>query len=525
MGTRAARPDPIRLEVFHHLTAALCEEAGALLQRSAISPNIRERRDFSVALFDRQGRLTAQAAHIPVHLGSAADSVAAVRATLDLGPGDVVVLNDPYAGGTHLPDVTMVRPVCLGRAARPDWYLVNRAHHADIGGATPGSMGIAGDLLAEGLVIPPVRLRAGGHLQRDVLRLLGANVRGADERLVDLQAQEAALERLEHRLRELCRDWGAAEVARHAGHLMDYSERVGRAALTGLRAGTYRASDVMEDDGLGNGPLTVRLAVSVGGGKVRFDWTRTDPQARGGINANRSVVLAACAYALRCLCPARLPTNDGLFRLLTLATRPGTLVDPRWPAPVAGGNVETSQRLVDVAFAALGRAVPGGLPAASAGTMSNLAVGGARADGTPFGFYETLPGGAGAGATRAGLSAVQTHMTNTRNTPVEETELRFPVRIQRLTVRRGSGGRGRRPGGAGLVKELAALTPLTVSFLAERQRTGPPGSRGGGRGRPGELHLIRGGRRRRLPGKTTVELAAGDVLRVATPGGGGHGSP
>jgi N-methylhydantoinase B len=488
-----------------------------------VSPNIRERRDFSVALFDARGRLAAQAAHIPVHLGSAADSVAAARAAVPFAPGDVVVLNDPYAGGTHLPDVTMVRPVFLPRSRAPDWFLVNRAHHADIGGATPGSMGAAADLLAEGLVIPPVRLRARGELQRDVWALIGSNVRGADERRIDLQAQEASLHRLERRLCELCSSWGRAEVARYTGFLMDYSERVGRAALARLRRGTFTAEDQLEDDGLGHGPFAVRLRLGISPRGLRFDWSGTDAQATGGINANRSVVLAASVYALRCLCPARLPTNDGLFRLIGLHTRRGSLVDPIAPAPVAGGNVETSQRLVDVALCALGKALPGALPAGSAGTMSNLSVGGVRGDGTAFSFYETLPGGAGAGPSGPGCAAIQTHMTNTRNTPIEELELRYPLRVRSLTVRRGSGGRGARRGGEGMVKELEALLPVAVTFLGERHGAGPPGARGGGRGRPGALSLVRNGSRRRLPSKTTVALDPGDVLRVETPGGGGDG--
>ncbi len=519
------RPDPIRLEVFHHLLAALCEEAGLLLQRAAASVNVRERRDFSVALFDREGDLVGQAAHIPVHLGSAGDSVAAVRRTLDLAPGDVAMLNDPFAGGTHLPDVTLVRPVFLPGGRRPEWFLVNRAHHADIGGATPGSMGIAGDLLAEGVVIPPVLLRRRGRPQDDVLRLLLANVRGGAERRLDLQAQEASLLRLEERLRQLVAAWGAAEVRRYTGFLFDYSERVGRSALAELRRGTFRAEDHMEDDGLGNGPFPIRLRLRVGPAGLRFDWRDSADQAAGGINANRSVVLAACVYALRCLCPQRLPTNAGLFRLVAVDTRPGTIVDPRWPAPVAGGNVETSQRLVDVALAALGRARPGALPAASAGTMSNLSLGGVTADGEAFALYETLPGGAGAGPLRPGAAAIQTHMTNTRNTPVEELERRFPVRVRSLTVLRGSGGGGRRRGGDGLRKEIEALTPLQVSFLGERHGGGPPGAAGGGAGSPGRLELVAAGRRRRLPSKGMVALRPGEAVRVTTPGGGGHGRP
>ena len=519
----AAKCDPVRLEVFHHLTSAFCEEAGARLMRSAQSPNIRERRDFSVAIFDGDGRLVAQAAHIPVHLGSAGDAVLAARTALRLQPGDVVILNDPYAGGTHLPDLTMVRPVFGRDRRRPRWFLVNRAHHADIGGASPGSMGLASDLHAEGLVLPPVLLRRGGRLDEDLLRLFARNVRGAAERVVDLRAQEASLAQLERRLVAHTAAHGDAFVRDATEQLLDYSERAGRAALRSLRRGTFTAVDRLDDDGFGSGPLRLSLRLSIGAQRATFDWRGTCDQARGGVNANRGIVLAACVYALRCLCPGRLPTNDGLFRLIELRTRPGSLLEPRSPAPVAGGNVETSQRLVDVAFAALRQAAPDRVPAASAGTMSNLSFGGTRPDGSDFASYETLPGGAGAGPHAAGQSAIQTHMTNTRNTPVEELEHRYPLRVASLSVRRGSGGRGARRGGDGIRKSIEAKTPLRVTFLGERHDVGPPGAAGGGDGRPGRLWRQRGRTRERLPAKTGCDLRRGDVLVVETPGGGGHG--
>ena len=519
----ASVPDPIRLEVCHHLLAGMCEEAGQRLQQSAVSSNIRERRDFSVAVFDAKGRLVAQAAHIPVHLGSAGDAVAAARAALDFADGDVALLNDPYQGGTHLPDLTMVRPVFESGRKQPSWFVVGRAHHADIGGATPGSMGIAADLHGEGLVIPPVLLRRAGRVQQDILRLFLANVRSQEERRLDLAAQEACLELLADRLCGLAADWGSRQLQRYQDHLMDYSERVGRAALRRLRKGTFRATDALEDDGQGNGPLPLVLSLVHRGRRLSFDWTKSAPQADGGVNANRSIVTAACAYAVRCLCPARLPTNEGLFRLLEVVTERGSIVDPISPAPVAGGNVETSQRLVDVALAALGRALPGQLPASSAGTMSNLALGGQDAAGRQFTCYETLPGGAGAGPSRPGRAAVQTHMTNTWNTPVEEFEQRYPLRIEALTVRRGSGGAGRRPGGDGIEKVLHALRPVTVTFLGERHVAGPPGANGGAAGRPGALFHVVNGRRRKLSSKCTLRLQPGEHVGVHTPGGGGHG--
>ena len=525
MATSRDTPDPVRLEVFHQLLAAACEEAGALLQRSAISPNIRERRDFSCALFDGEARLVAQAAHIPVHLGSARDSVIAARDQLTLEPGDVAVLNDPFAGGTHLPDVTMVRPVFVGRRRRPSFFVVNRAHHADIGGAVPGSMGVATELLAEGLVLPPVKVRSRGEPVEDVLRLIRANVRGSEERMIDLQAQEASVCLAERRLLELVDQHGLAAVTRYTAHLMDYSEKLVRGVLKQVPQGVYRAEDQMEDDGTGAGPFRIRLALTVRRRGMTFDFSGTSEQARGGINTNPSVVLAACVYVLRCLCPDRLPTNDGVFRCLSVVTERGTLVDPTPPAPVAGGNVETSQRLVDVALAALAEALPDVVPASSAGTMSNLSIGGAAPGGGEFAFYETLPGGAGASPLRRGVSGVQTHMTNTRNTPVEELELCLPVRVDRLTMRRRSGGRGRFAGGDGIVKEVTVLTGATASLFAERHAVGPCGLSGGLAGRPGGAAVVRRGKAARVPAKGTLRLQEGDTLRIETPGGGGFGRP
>lgn len=515
------KPDPVRLEVFHHLLAAISEECGALLQTSAISPNIRERWDFSCSLFDGKSRLVAQAAHIPVHLGSAADSVRAARELLDLEPGDVVILNDPYAGGTHLPDVTMVRPIFEKGRGEPIFFAVCRAHHADIGGSVPGSMGVARDLVAEGLVIPPVKLRRAGKLDEELLRFICANVRGPEERRIDFQAQEAALELAERRLLALCKEHGSKTVMAYAEHLMDYSERLGRSLLAAIPAGEYKAREQMDDDGMGGGPFTLRLNLRVGRGKLRFDYRGSAGQAEGGINANRSIVLAASLYVFRCLCPARLPTNEGLFRLLEIQTDPGSILDPYSPAPVAGGNVETSQRLVDLGLQAMAKALPKQIPASSAGTMSNLTFGSTREP--AFASYETLPGGSGAGPDYAGASVCQTHMTNTRNTPVEEAELCMPLRIKSLSVRRGSGGAGRFAGGDGLIKEVELQSACSMSLFAERHASGPPGLRGGSPGKPGVAYLIREGRRKRLPAKISQSLQAGDILRIETPGGGGWG--
>jgi N-methylhydantoinase B len=385
-------------------------------------------------------------------------------------------------------------------------------------------MGVARDLHGEGFVIPPVKLQRRGEPAADVIALLRANVRAPDERMIDLQAQESSLRLGEQRILALCAEHGRRVVERYAGHLMDYSAKIARRVVREIPDGIYRAHDVMEDDGVEGGPFELRLALHVRRDRLRFDYRGTAGQALGGINANRSIVIAASLYALRCLCPERLPTNEGLFRVLSIETEPGSLLDPTPPAPVAGGNVETSQRLVDVCMQALALALPERIPAASAGTMSNLTIGGVARSGAAFAMYETLPGGAGASANCAGATAVQTHMTNTRNTPIEEFEQRCPVLVRSLTVRRGSGGRGARRGGDGIIKDVEALAPLSVSLFAERHVDGPAGLAGGGAGRRGVAWVIRGdGRRRRVAAKTSLRLEVGDRIRVETPGGGGFG--
>ncbi|MEO0480212.1 MAG: hydantoinase B/oxoprolinase family protein [Planctomycetota bacterium] len=511
--------DAIRLEIYHHLFAALCEQAGAVLQRSAISTNIRERRDFSFALFDADGSLVAQAAHIPVHLGSAGAAVQAVRDAIELAEGDVAVLNHPALGGSHLPDITCVRPVFLDSGAEPTHFVVARAHHADVGGPVPGSMGLAHELFGEGLILPPVKIRERGEPVQPVLDLIAANVRQPEERLVDLRAQEASLRFAAERLREMCDEQGLDELVGYGRHLQDYAEKIARSVVKTFPTGRYSAEDALEDDGFGGGPLGIRLTIWRSKGRLVFDWSESEDEARSGVNANPSIALAASVYALRCLCPDRLPTNEGVFRAVECRTRKGSLLEPQSTAAVAGGNVETSQRLVDVAFAAL-RAAGLPMPASSAGTMTNLCVGGEG-----FSIYETLPGGAGAGLTRAGASAIQTHMTNTRNTPIEELEAHAPIRVRRLDVRRGSGGAGARRGGDGLVKEIELLDEATVSLFAERSVEGPPGADGGASGRPFRVRVQRPGERLRpVSAKTDMRLAAGSIVLVETPGGGGHGA-
>jgi len=517
--------DAITLAVFNNRLSAIAEEMGVTLCRSAFSANIKERRDFSCALFDGAGEMVAQAAHIPVHLGSTPLSVRAAIAQMPLRPGDVVVLNDPYTGGTHLPDVTVVAPVYLpGATAAPFGYVADRAHHADIGGSTPGSMALATEIYQEGFRLPPVRLVARGRLVDDVLRLFLANTRVADERRGDVLAQLAALRVGIRRLRELAARAGRSATDAAMAALQTYSARCMSAVLRRVPGGVYRAEDWMDDDGTGATRIPIRVAIHIAGGRALVDFSGTAPQVRGGINANYAVTLAAVLYTFQLLGDTEIPANAGLLRPLRVVAPLGSLVNAEAPAAVAGGNVETSQRIVDVLLKALARALPGKIPAASQGSMNNVTLGGIdpfrrRA----FAYYETIAGGAGAGPEGSGAAAVQTHMTNTLNTPVEALEAAFPVRVARYSVRPRSGGSGMHRGGDGIVREIEALAGMQATILSERRRLRPYGLRGGGDGHAGQNQLIRARQIDTLPGKATCLLAAGDRLRIMTPGGGGWG--
>jgi N-methylhydantoinase B len=527
--------DGVALALYQSLFAACAEEMGATLMRTAHSPNIKERLDHSCAIFDAQGRLVAQAAHIPVHLGSLPRAVEAAIAAGPLAPGDVVLLNDPYAGGTHLPDLTLVSPVFLGgsrvRAGEsPDFIVASRAHHADVGGAAPGSMPIAREVYEEGLRLPPVFLVRGGRLQRDVLSLVLANVRTPDERRADLAAQLGAQATGERRLTELARREGARGGARleaAATALMDYGERRVRAALARLPRGRFRFADALDDDGIDPRPVRIAVTLTLSGSRVRADFGGSSAQTRGPVNAVEAVTRAATYYAVRCVLGGSLTVNDGTFRPIEVIAPPGSVVNPRPPAAVSAGNVETSQRIVDVVLGAFARALPGRIPAASYGTMSNLLIGGRDPrDGRPFAYYETLAGGHGAGRDWDGASAMQAHMTNTRNTPVEALEHAYPLRVIATRIRAGSGGRGLRRGGEGIERVIELLAPARVTVISDRRVLQPWGLAGGGPGGRGvnRVRLKPGGATRTLPGKFQIDVGAGAVLTVASPGGGGFGS-
>jgi len=526
----APAPDAVRLEVFRHLFAALAEEMGAALRRASFSPNIKERRDYSCALFSPRAAAVALGDHMPVHLGAMPMSVEAALSELGaLRPGDVACLNDPFEGGTHLPDITLMAAVHA-----PDGtllgYVASRAHHSDVGGSTPGSMPLAREIYEEGVRIPPVRLYVEGRRNEDLWRLLLANVRTPTERAGDLDAQMAALNAGASRLREIALRRGTPQTLAAMDALVEYADRMVEAGLALIPEGRYGARDAIEDDGFGSGPLPIVAELHVAGRTLTIDFGGTSPQVPGGVNAVAAITSSATRYVVRCVVEALLgeplPAGGGSMSSVRLELPEGSLVNARPPAAVAAGNVETSQRITDVLMSAFAVALPDLMPALSQGTMNNTTVGGLDPrSGEPFAYYETVGGGMGAGPGRAGLSGVHVHMSNSLNTPVEALEHAYPFRVTRYAIRRGSGGRGLYAGGDGLRRDLMLLTDARVALLCERRTVGPAGARGGEAGAPGENVLIRGGIEERLPGKATFSVASGDVISIRSPGGGGWGVP
>ena len=515
--------DAISLEVFKNLFASVAEEMGVTLQRAAFSPNIRERLDFSCAVFDAQARMVAQAAHIPVHLGSMPASVEyAVRAFESLQPRDVVVLNDPYRGGTHLPDVTMVSPIFAGGEIA--YYVASRAHHADIGGMSPGSLPLSTELLQEGLIIPPIKLLYGGWINEGVFDLITTNSRNPQERQGDFEAQLAAHRVGESRLMELLVDHGVDVVREHAAELLDYSRRMTEAAIAAIPAGVYTFEDALEGDGQQEMPIPIRVKITVEGSRMTVDFTGSAPQVQGNVNAVEAIVRSATWYCVRLLSTEDIPVNHGCFDPVMVITEPGSLLNPRFPAAVSAGNVETSQRVVDVVLGALAQALPNQIPAASQGTMNNITVGG-FVSGRQFVYYETIGGGHGASPQGDGLSGRHAHMTNTRNTPVEALEYAYPFRILEYCLRDHSGGAGQYCGGNGIRRLYEFLTPASVTLNAERHIYAPYGLQGGKSGQTGAHRLIQTAESRALGGKATVSVNPGDKLSIETPGGGGWGRP
>ncbi|CAN5759025.1 hydantoinase B/oxoprolinase family protein [soil metagenome] len=527
--------DPIRLEIYRHLFTALAEEMGGALRRAAYSPNIEERRDYSCAVFDGGGRVVAMGDHMPVHLGAMPMSVRAVLDALGpLRPGDVAAVNDPFAGGTHLPDITVVSAVHAagdrdaGADRAPMAYFAVRAHHADVGGMAPGSMPLARDIHQEGLRIPPVLLMRAGERVAGVWRIVLANVRTPEEREGDLMAQLAALSVGERRLSEMAARRGAGDITDAMAALIAYADRLVRAGIERIPDGEYSASDALEDDGFGHGPLPIRVTMRVTGDTMDVDFTGTSPQAEGGVNAVASITSSCVRYVTRCVVEALLgqplPAGGGEMAAVTLTLPERSLVNAGMPASVAAGNVETSQRIADVLLLALADALPALIPAQSQGTMNNLTIGGTDPrTGSPFAYYETMAGGMGGGPQRAGLSGVHVHMTNSLNTPIEALEHAYPLRVLQYALRPGSGGAGAHGGGLGIRRDIELLADATVSLLTERRTTAPAGLAGGGAGATGGDVMIRDGAERPLPAKTTFNAEAGDVISIRSPGGGGWG--
>ncbi len=551
--------DPIKLELYKNMLTSVAEEMGVTLQRTAFSPNIKERLDFSCAVFDNTGKMVAQAAHIPVHLGSMPLSVLAAIAHTEMAPGDMIVLNDPYRGGTHLPDITLVAPVfsngdiveeeskkvrSLKRSGRriygkdfsshnptertarkikkPVFFVANRAHHADVGGMTPGSMPIATSVIQEGIRIPPIKLIRGGELDTDLWEFILANVRTPGERRGDMEAQVAANRVGERRLQEMMGRYGAPEMTEYMQELCAYASRMVRARLREIPNGRYTYTDVLDNDGITDEPIEIRVAIEIEDDTAFVDFTGTAQQVRGSVNAIYAITLSAVFYAFRCIAGADVPANAGCLEPIRVVAPEGTVVNAKFPAAVAGGNVETSQRIVDVLLGALAQACPDRIPAASSGTMNNLTIGGYDVSrGKEFTYYETIAGGMGARPNRDGIDAIHTHMTNTMNTPIEAIETNYPMQVVAYAIRRGTGGTGKFRGGAGVIRALRLLTDAEVTILSERRNRGPYGLRGGEPGEPGRNVLISGGEAQPLAGKVSVSTHEGDVIRIETPGGGG----
>jgi N-methylhydantoinase B len=578
-------PDPVELAVFKNLYHSIAEEMGAALRRTSFSPNIKERRDYSCAVFDSAGQVIAMGDHMPVHLGSMSMSVAAVienekLTSCDLDPGDLVMLNDPFRGGTHLPDITLVMPVYVSRVRRewsagrprpatrlldgldarrstpprytttPDFYVASRAHHADVGGTYPGSMGPCREIYQEGLRIPPVKIMRRGKIVPDVLALVLNNVRTPDEREGDLGAQIAACQTGAQRLREVCDRYGIARARRAAADLLVYSEAMMRAFLRTIPFGHYQAEDFLDDDGVDDKPVGIAVNIHVEPSsptrkkarQVTIDFNGSDPQVKGAVNAVEAITYSACFYVFRSLLQEDVPATSGLMRPIHVIAPAGTVVNARPPAAVAGGNVETSQRIVDVLLKALAQAIPDRIPAAASGTMNNLTIGGIdlrfkdlrskdlRSEdprsGEPFTYYETIAGGMGARPTKDGVSGVHTHMTNSLNTPAEALEYAYPIRLRQYSLRSNSGGAGLHNGGDGIIREIEVLTDAQVTLLADRRSRGPYGLAGGADGAPGRTVVIRlDGSEEEIPGKTSVRLRSGERVRIESPGGGGWGKP
>lgn len=513
---------PFELEIFRNILSSIAEEMGMILVRAAFSPNIKERRDLSCAIFESNGDMIAQAAHIPVHLGSMSFSVKAVLEQLDTREGDIFILNDPFRGGTHLPDVTCIAPVFIDR--KPEFFVATRAHHSDIGGSTPGSMPLASSIYEEGIVIPPSKLYDKGRLSHSLFKKIIHSSRDPEEREGDFRAQVGALRLGIKRIKEVAEKYGLKTVKEAGCELLNYSERIMRSVIRNIPDGAHEFRDHLDNDGIGTKNIKIETTIKIRGEEAVVDFSGSSTQVKGSLNAPLSVTTAAVMYAFQCLAPQDLPLNSGPLRVIKIIANKGTILNARFPAAVSAGNVETSQRIVDVVFGALSKAIPKRIQAASSGTMNNFAFGGKNPmTGKAFAYYETIAGGMGGRHGKAGVSAVQTHMTNTLNTPIEALERELPIRIDEYSIRTGSGGIGKYKGGDGITREYKFLSDARVSLITERRKFAPYGVCGGKSGRKGRNSLIRNNNLNILPAKVSLDVKKGDHLRIETPGGGGWG--
>lgn len=518
--------DPIELAVFKDIFHSIAQEMGAALRRTAFSPNIKERRDYSSALFDADGNVIAMGDDMPVHLGSMPMSVRAALDRLVLEPEDVAILNDPYAGGTHLPDITLVMPVFIPNRSTAAFYVANRAHHADIGGMHPGSMGLCTEIWQEGVRIPPVKLVAKSVLNHELLALFLNNVRTPREREGDLTAQIGACRIGVQRVIDTVAKYGMPRVIANVTAMLDYSEALIRAELDRLPAGEFRAEDYLDSDGINDQSVPIRVVIETDPihARLRIDFTGSAAQVSGSLNAVAAITYSAVFYVLRCLLPENAVTTAGLMRPVELVLPEASIVNARPPAAVAGGNVETSQRIVDVLLRAFSQMLPERIPAASSGTMNNLTIGGTDPrTNEQYAYYETIAGGSGGRPLSDGIPGVHTHMTNSLNTPVEALEYAYPFRVRRYAYRKNSGGAGLHRGGDGLIREIELLGAAQITILSERRRFAPYGLQGGSEGTKGRNALIENEVETELPGKCNINARAGSVVRIETPGGGGWG--
>ena len=508
----------IELEIFNNLFSAIADEMGIVLRRSAFSPNIRERCDFSCAIFDEKGELVAQASHIPVHLGAMPETMKSILPLFEWKPGDVIITNDPFCGGTHLPDITLIKPIFFKNDLA--FFLIVRAHHADVGGKYAGSMAVATHIEEEGILIRPTYLIKEGKIQKDFIENLLVKLRNPQEREGDFNAQIASLLRGEVRLNEMYKKYGLPKLKEIIDELKNYSQRAMEKILEKVPPGNYSFIDYLDDDGLEEENIPIKVEIRFKEKKAIVDFSKSASQVKGCVNAPKAVTYSAVYYVFLSLLNTlgEYPINQGCFRPIEIITKPGTIVSATYPSAVAAGNVETSQRIVDTLLGALSQAFPDLIPSASCGTMNNIAIGNEK-----FAYYETIGGGMGGRPGKEGLSGVHTHMTNTLNTPVEALEHDYPIRIERYAIRENSGGKGKYRGGNGLIREYTFLETCTVTILSERRKTSPYGLFGGEPGKKGENLLIRGENKIFLPGKINLQVKKGDRIIIMTPGGGGWG--